>query len=77
MGMPESWTHKRMWVSKHLGKHAYKKLILSNHKNLLSGDYLIDDRTANGAGEFSGELIQFGSDKFPDWSSVLNYLQTK
>ena len=74
-GMPKSWTHKRMWVSKHLGKHAYKKLILSNHKNLLSGDYLIDDRTANGAGEFGGELIQFGTDKFPDWTSVLNYLQ--
>ena len=39
------------------------------------GDYLIDDRTKNGAGEFSGELIQFGSDDYPDWETVLNYLQ--
>ena len=73
--MPASWSHKRLWVSKHLGKHAHKRLILSNHKNLLRGDYLIDDRTANGAGEFDGELIQFGTDKFPNWKAVLKQLQ--
>jgi hypothetical protein len=38
------------------------------------GDYLIDDRTKNGAGEFSGELIQFGSDSFPNWESVVEFL---
>jgi 5'-nucleotidase len=30
------------------------------------GDYLIDDRLKNGAGEFKGELIHFGTDKFPE-----------
>ena len=39
------------------------------------GDYLIDDRTKNGAGEFSGELIQFGDDAFPNWEAILNYLK--
>jgi 5'(3')-deoxyribonucleotidase len=73
--MPESWSDKRLWVSKHLGKNAYKKLILSNHKNLCHGDYLIDDRTANGADKFNGELIQFGTDKHPNWESVLKYLK--
>ena len=73
--MPRSWSHKRLWVSKHLGRCAHKRLILSNHKNLLRGDILIDDRTANGAGEFDGELIQFGTDKFPDWKAVLKHLQ--
>lgn len=73
--MPDSWSHKRLWVSKYLGPLAHKRLILSNHKNLLCGDYLIDDRTANGAGEFNGELIQFGTDKFPDWKTVLKHLQ--
>jgi len=73
--MPESWSDKRLWVSKHLGKNAYKRLILSNHKNLCHGDYLIDDRTANGADKFNGELIQFGTDKHPDWKSVLKYLK--
>jgi 5'(3')-deoxyribonucleotidase len=72
---PSAWMHKRLWVDKYLGDGAYKRLILSHNKNLNMGDYLIDDRTKNGAGEFSGELIQFGSDSFPDWKSILNYLQ--
>jgi hypothetical protein len=28
----------------------------------------------NGAGEFKGEHIHFGQEKFPDWKSVLEYL---
>jgi len=59
---------------KYLGKNAYKRLILSHNKHLNIGDYLIDDRTANGAGQFRGEHIHFGSEKFPDWKAVLSYL---
>jgi|TARA_B110000908_G_scaffold166011_1_gene216418 5'(3')-deoxyribonucleotidase len=65
---------KRLWVRKYLGAPAYKRIITSHHKNLMIGDYLIDDRTANGAGEFKGELIQFGTEKYPNWDTVLNYL---
>jgi 5'(3')-deoxyribonucleotidase len=72
---PSAWMHKRLWVEKHLGEGAWKRLILSHNKNLNIGDYLIDDRTKNGAGEFKGELVQFGSDKYPNWESVINYLQ--
>jgi 5'(3')-deoxyribonucleotidase len=72
--IPNSWTQKRLWVSKYLGDKAHKRLILCNHKNLLRGDILIDDRTANGAGEFKGELIQFGTDKYPDWQTVIKHL---
>lgn len=72
---PWVWTQKREWVEKYLGKNAYKRLILSHNKHLCMGDYLIDDRTKNGAGEFSGELIQFGTDTFPNWDAVLNYLK--
>jgi len=67
-------TDKLEWVKKYLGDVGYKRLILSHHKNLNKGAYLIDDRTKNGASEFEGELIRFGSDKFPDWASVLKYL---
>ena len=35
---------------------------------------LIDDRGKNGTSEFAGEWIEFGSEKFPDWNSVLVYL---
>ena len=69
-----AWSDKVKWVKKYLGESAYKRLILTHHKNLNHGDYLIDDRTKNGAGEFKGELIQFGTDKFPDWESVCSYL---
>lgn len=75
--IPNSWTQKRLWVSKYLGAKAHKRLILSNNKSLLRGDILIDDRTVNGAGDFQGELIQFGTEKYPNWTEVLKYLQIK
>ena len=43
---------KLRWVKKHLGEVAYKRLILSHHKNLNRGHYLIDDRLKNGARRF-------------------------
>jgi len=71
---PSAWSDKLIWVKKYLGSYAYKRLILTHHKNLNSGDYLIDDRTKNGVDEFTGEHIHFDSERFPDWDSVLNYL---
>jgi 5'(3')-deoxyribonucleotidase len=71
---PTAWSDKLEWVKKYLGDMAYKRLILTHHKNLNKGDYLIDDRIKNGAGEFEGELILFGSDRFPNWESILEYL---
>ena len=69
-----AWSDKNEWVKKYLGSTAYKRLILSHNKHLNIGDYLIDDRTANGADRFTGEHIHFGSERFPDWASVLRYL---
>ena len=71
---PSAWTDKLLWVKKYLGDLAYKRLILSHNKNLNSGDYLIDDRTANGAGEFKGEHIHFLTKPFRGWDDVLSYL---
>lgn len=69
-----AWTDKRVWVQKFLGKSANKKLILSHNKGLLMGEYLIDDRIANGVLDFTGEHIHFGTEKFPDWKTILEYL---
>jgi len=69
-----AWSDKNEWVKKYLGSTAYKRLILSHNKHLNIGDYLIDDLTANGADRFTGEHIHFGSERFPDWASVLRYL---
>ena len=68
------WSDKNEWVKKYLGDVAHKRLILSHHKNLNYGDYLIDDRLENGANLIKGENIHFGTDKFPDWESVCSYL---
>lgn len=69
-----AWSDKLEWVKKYLGEVAYKRLILTHHKHLNQGDYLIDDREKNGASDFSGELILFGSDRFPNWEKVADYL---
>ncbi len=68
---------KLKWVKTYLGNKAHKRLILTHRKDLNIGDFLVDDRTKNGAGEFEGELIQFGTERFPDWSAVKKYLMGK
>lgn len=71
---PTALNDKLDWIKRYLGDVAYKRAIFTHHKHLNKGDYLIDDRTKNGADRFEGELIQFGSDRFPDWNAVLAYL---
>ena len=45
---PSAWQHKVEWVQLHLGidedTPAYKRLIITHHKNLNRGDFLVDDR---------------------------------
>jgi 5'(3')-deoxyribonucleotidase len=80
-GNPYASTDKRYWIEKYFGKLFHKKMVITHRKDLLLGDYLIDDRTANGAGDFTGELIHFGWNyekkvwnEYPDWDSVLKKL---
>ena len=73
-GNIDSLSHKRIWIEKYFGERLKKRLILTHRKDFLMGDYLIDDRLKNGAGEFKGELLHFGTAKYPDWKSVLEYL---
>lgn len=70
---PDAAAEKLRWVQRYFPK-AYKRVIISHHKNLNNGDYLIDDMPKNGACEFNGEWIQIGSGKFPDWETVVTYL---
>jgi len=72
---PSAWADKLVWVKHYLGDRAYKRLILTHHKDLNCGDYLIDDRKKNGASEFQGKLIQFGSEEFPDWEAVVRFFK--
>ena len=74
---PSAWSDKLLWVKKYLGKPAHKRLILSHHKHLNIGHYLVDDRTKNGADRFTGKLIRFGLPSFPDWKVVSAYLRER
>lgn len=76
---PTALGDKLAWVKKYFGGDGrenifFRKVVFSSVKQLSRGDILIDDRTANGAGDFSGRLIQFGSDEFPDWQAILREL---
>ena len=74
---PSAWSDKLEWVKTHIGEPARKRLILTHHKNLNRGDFLVDDRIERGASEFSGELLLFGKEPFPDWETVVTYLLGK
>ncbi|MFC2453795.1 MAG: hypothetical protein ACFNUB_01735 [Candidatus Saccharibacteria bacterium] len=76
---PTALGDKLAWVKKYFGGDGqenifFRKVIFSSVKHLNRGDILIDDRTANGAGDFLGRHIHFGSYEFPNWQSVLNSL---
>ena len=76
---PTALGDKLAWVKQYFGGDGpenifFRKVIFSSVKHLNRGDILIDDRTANGAGDFLGRHIHFGSSEFPNWQSVLNSL---
>ena len=77
---PTAWCDKLNWVKKHFGGDKaspfYKRIILTHHKNLCQGDYLIDDRPHKcDVDKFTGEVLHFGEEgKYKDWESVVEYL---
>ena len=71
---PYASSDKRFWIETHFGTLFRRKMFISHRKDMIIGDYLIDDRVVYGAGEFKGEHIHFGSEKFPDWNKILEYL---
>lgn len=71
---PSAWTDKRLWIEEQFGNKINRRLILTHRKDFVKGDILIDDRPNNGAKDFEGELIAFGSDEYPNWDAVLRYL---
>ena len=67
---PHCYIEKRQWVEKYFGLETCKNLTMAPNKNLLIGDYLIDDMPWN---EFKGNQLLFGSSTFPNWDSIINY----
>jgi len=72
---------KKHWIERYLGDIFHKKIVFTHRKDLLLGDYLIDDRLANGAENFTGTHLRFGWDyenechnEYPTWDSILQLL---
>lgn len=61
------------WAFENLGVPTYNRLVLTNRKDLLYGDYLIDATEANGSLDFMSARIDFGSDTFKSWDDVIEY----
>jgi len=68
---PLCYTEKRIWIEENFDLEFCQKLIISPNKDLLMGEYLIDDVLWPG---FKGEQIQFGIAPYKTWENVLNYL---
>ena len=80
-GNPEAAMHKRLWVQDHFDDMFKKKMFLTHRKDLLLGDFLIDDREANGANNFNGVLLPFGWayekkewNEYRTWDDILKRL---
>lgn len=94
---PSAWSDKLKWVHHHFDtgirdeqnpaaeNYLYKRLVLSHNKHRNSGEYLIDDRLANGAKDFQGKHIHFGDadpeefreGEYPTWLSVLEFFSER
>jgi 5'(3')-deoxyribonucleotidase len=73
-GNPSAWSDKVIWITRYLDDVFHKKMVITHCKHICKGDILIDDRDKHGVRDFEGEWIHFGSERFPDWDSVLDYL---
>lgn len=70
-GNPGALTAKRLWLERHFGTAFKKKVTLTHRKDNVQGDILVDDRPNNGAENFNGKWIRYGSGHYPDWDAVL------
>ncbi|CAH7430788.1 conserved hypothetical protein [Vibrio chagasii] len=73
-----SYTEKAECIQKAFGADALSSLFIVPDKSRVSCDYLIDDLDEGRGQELMKEkLIHFGSEKFPNWESVMIFLYSK
>ena len=74
-GNPDQSTDKRYWIEKYFGNMFHKRLIQTHRKDLLVGDYLIDDRKKNGCPQSLMENLSIlvGIMKMKKWNKFYNW----
>jgi len=65
-------TRTQEWVEKVCSAPAYDRVVFTNQKSLLYGDYFIDRQPAEG---FMGSAIEFKSDDFKTWDDIITYFE--
>lgn len=69
---PLSYMEKRLCIEDHFGIEMCERLIICSDKSMLKGSILIDNcASGNGQDMFDEEFIHFGSEKYPDWPTVI------
>lgn len=62
------------WIESYFDLEFTSRLIICGYKNLIQGDFLIDDHLqGKGQESFTGQVLQYGSDKFPNWQEISNF----
>lgn len=77
--IPFAYADKVRWVLAH-ARWLEQRIILTHDKGLLGTprDFLIDDRPHRANCErFPGTLIHFGTDPFPGWAQVLDFMRAR
>lgn len=72
-----SYSEKALWIFTRFGMNTLENMIMCCDKSLFKGAYLIDDSSGDGQPEFDGEWIQFGTNEFPNWKIVIDYIINK
>ncbi len=58
------------WIFEQLGVLSYNRIISTNQKHFLYGEYLISDKPEK---EFLGTLLDFSSEDLDSWDKLLNF----
>lgn len=60
------------WIEEELSTPTYNRVVFTNQRQLLYGDYFINPAPAK---DFMGARIEFGSDEFKTWEEVITYFE--
>lgn len=63
----------RRWVNDTVNVPAWQRLVFTNQKNLLYGDYLIAPAAECDEADFMGTSIPLGSDTFKTWDEIIEF----
>lgn len=71
---PEEWSEQVAWTGINLGVHAWNRLIMSDRRDMVIGDYYISaDPEGHNADGFMGTVIGYGGETFRTWDDILEF----